>query len=50
MSGPGQGEHWEGQCPQSAMPIVTAMSTEKDRRLNESTSLMVIAEACLGMT
>jgi hypothetical protein len=28
-------------------PIVTAMSTEKDRRLNENTSLIVIAEACL---
>jgi hypothetical protein len=47
VSGPGQGEHWEGQCPQSAVPIVTAMSTEKDRRLNENTSLIVIAEACL---
>ena len=27
---------------------MTAMSTEKDRKLNENTSLIVIAEACLG--
>ena len=30
-------------------PIVNAMSTEHERRLNENTSLIVISEACLGM-
>ena len=29
-------------------PIVNALSTEPECRLNENTSLIVIAEACLG--
>lgn len=31
-------------------PIINAMSTEQEMKLNETTSLIVIAEACLGTT
>ena len=30
-------------------PIINAMSSEHEDKLNENTSLIVISEACLGM-